>query len=64
MEVTEEAVICADALVLPVDPFLQRDGDAADTAAVSDRVAMVKPQLVAQHVDVEDVPVADVKADA
>ncbi len=64
MEVPHEGVVSFDALVLAVDPFLERYRDAANTAAVSNGIAVVKPQSMAKDVHVMDVPVADVKADA
>jgi hypothetical protein len=64
MEMPHEGVISFDALVLPVDPFLKRYRDAANTTAVPDGIAVVKPQAMAKDVHVMDVPIADVKADA
>jgi len=64
MEVTHEGVVSFDALVLPVDPFLQRDGDTSDATAVADRVTVMEPQAMAKDFDVVNVPVADVEADA
>jgi hypothetical protein len=48
MEVPHEGVVSFDALVLPVDPFLERDRDAANTTAVPDGIAVVKPQAMAK----------------
>jgi hypothetical protein len=64
MEVPHKGVVSLDALVLPVDPFLERDRYAANTTAVSDGIAVVKPQAMAKDIHVMDVPIADVKADA
>ena len=64
VEVTHEGVVSFDALVLPVDPLLQRDGDASDATAIANRVTVMEPQAMAKDFDVVDVPVADVEADA
>ena len=64
MKMTHEGVVSLDALVLPVDPFLQRDGDATDATAVADCVTMMEAQPMAQDVDVMDVAVADVENEA
>lgn len=64
MEVTHEGVVSFDALVLPVDPFLQRDGDTSNATAIADRVTVMEPQTMAKDFDVVNVPVADVEADA
>ena len=64
MEVAHKGMVSLDALILPVDPFLQRDRDAANSTAIANGITVMEAELMAEHVDVENVPVADVEADA
>ena len=63
VKVTKKAVVCPDADVLAVHPFLQGHGDAADPAAVLDGVAMMEAELLPQHVQVQNVAITDMELD-
>jgi len=46
MEMAHKGVVSFDALVLTIDPFLQRDRDTTDAAAIADGIAMMEPQTM------------------
>ena len=52
-------VVSFDALILPVDPFLQRHSDATNSTAVSNGIAMMKPQAMAEQIKVEQIAITD-----